>query len=339
MTPVAPKYPISIAPMMDWTTRHYRFFMRQLTKKTLLYTEMITTGAILHGDSERLLSYSPEEHPISLQLGGDNPEDLAKCTKIAQDYGYDEININVGCPSDRVQRGSFGACLMARPELVADCVTAMKSAVDIPVTVKHRIGIDDLDRYEDMYNFVDIVSKSGADRFTVHARKAWLQGLSPKQNRTVPPLRYDDVYKLKQAFPELEIEINGGIATWEQCDEHLKQVDAAMLGRAAYENPYLFATADQHFFGSSDPVLSRHEAVEAMYPYMERWLERDLYLNHITRHMLNLFKGQPGGKFWRRHISENINKAGAGIEVVEAALAGVPEVRPELEPKLAISTD
>lgn len=318
-------YPLSIAPMMDWTDRHYRTFMRQLTKRTLLYSEMVTTGAILHGDKTRHLDFSACEHPLALQLGGDNPADLAECAEIAQDWGYDEINLNVGCPSDRVQNGNFGACLMARPEVVADCVAAMKARVTLPVTVKHRIGIDALDRYEDMANFVNIVAKAKPAKFTVHARIAWLQGLSPKENRNVPPLRYDDVYRLKRDFPEQIIEINGGIKTLTQVQEHLEQVDAVMLGRAAYQDPYLFALADNVIYGENTAVPSRREVVNAMLPYIESMLEQDVYLNHISRHMLQLFAGLPGAKAWKRHISENAHKPGAGVDVLRDALAKVPE--------------
>ncbi len=318
-------HPLSIAPMMDWTDRHYRTFMRQLTKRTLLYTEMVTTGAILHGDKGRHLDFSELEHPLALQLGGDNPAQLAECADIAQAWGYDEINLNVGCPSDRVQNGNFGACLMARPEVVADCVAAMKARVNLPVTVKHRIGIDDLDRYEDMAHFVEVVSPAKPAKFTVHARIAWLQGLSPKENRNVPPLRYDDVYRLKQDFPEQVIEINGGLKTLEHVQHHLKQVDATMLGRAAYQDPYVFALADNLIYGENTPIPSRREVVAAMLPYVEKMLEQSVYLNHISRHMLQLFAGKRGAKAWKRHISENAHKPGAGVKVLIDALAKVPE--------------
>lgn len=311
--------------MMDWTDRHYRFFMRQLTKRTLLYTEMVTTGALLFGDKARHLDYSQEELPLALQLGGDDPQALAKCAQLGEAWGYSEINLNVGCPSSRVQNGNFGVCLMAQPELVARGVEAMRSAVSIPVTVKHRIGVDDLDRYEDMARFVGVVSEAGAERFTVHARKAWLKGLSPKENRTVPPLRYDDVYRLKRAFPQLTIEINGGIKSFEEVHEHLEHVDAAMLGRAAYETPYLFAAADQEFYGTESLAPTRREVVEGMLPYIETWTAKGLYLNRITRHMLNLFAGQPGARAWRRSLSENAHKPGAGAKTVLEALSNVPE--------------
>jgi tRNA-dihydrouridine synthase A len=316
--------PISIAPMMDWTDRHYRFFMRQITKHTLLYTEMVTTGAIIFGDKKRHLDFSPEELPLVLQLGGDDPRALAECAQIAEQWGYSEINLNVGCPSDRVQNGNFGACLMAQPELVAECIVAMKNAVKIPVTVKHRIGIDDIDHYEDMANFVSIVSKAGADRFSVHARKAWLSGLSPKENRTIPPLRYDDVYKLKREFPHLIIEINGGITTLERARHHLNFVDGVMIGRAAYENPYLFATVDQEFYDSSNPAPTQREILEQMLPYIEHWTSQDVYLKHISRHILGLFAGKPGAKAWKRYLSENAHKSDAGVKTILEAMKQVP---------------
>lgn len=267
-------YPLSIAPMMDRTDRHYRYFMRQITRRTLLYTEMVTTAAILHGDQEQLLGFSPEEKPLVLQLGGDNPNHLATCAKIAEDIGYDQVNLNVGCPSDRVQNGNFGACLMAQPELVAKAVEAMQKVVNIPVTIKHRIGIDDQDKYEDMANFVRIVANAGCQHFSVHARKAWLQGLSPKENRTIPPLRYEEVHRLKQEFPQLFIEINGGFKTLTEVKDQLQFVDAVMIGRAAYDHPYLFATADQEIYGEKTPPLTRQEVIEAMYPYLEYWLQK-----------------------------------------------------------------
>lgn len=316
--------PLSIAPMMERTDRHYRYFMRQMTRRTLLYTEMITTAAILHGDREKLLGFSPEEKPLSLQVGGDNPQELAECARIAEDMGYDEINLNVGCPSNRVQNGNFGACLMAQPERVAQAVEAMQKAVDLPVTVKHRIGIDQRDRYEDMAHFVRIVSEVGCRRFTVHARKAWLKGLSPKENRNIPPLRYQDVHRLKQEFPHLFIEINGGITTLEQVQEQLKLVDAVMIGRAAYDNPYLFATVDRDLYGEDVTPPTRREVVVAMLPYIDYWTAKGLKLNAISRHILQLFAGKPGAKAWKRYISENAHRPGAGFEVIGAALAKVP---------------
>lgn len=321
--------------MMDWTDRNYRYFMRQISKKTLLYTEMVTTGAILFGDKARHLDFSEEELPVALQLGGDDPQALAQCAKLGEEWGYTEINLNVGCPSSRVQNGNFGACLMAQPELVSRCVAAMKKAVNIPVTVKHRIGIDELDKYEDMYNFVYTVAQAGADRFTVHARKAWLSGLSPKENRTIPPLRYTDVYKLKQALPELELEINGGIKTLEATKEQLVHVDAVMIGRASYENPYLFALVDQIFYATTDEAPSRQEVVLGMLFYAEQQMQKGKYLNTITRHMLSLFNGKPGAKAWRRIISENVHKQGVSVDLLLDALKVLPEdvlnERPKLE--------
>ena len=317
-------YPLSIAPMMDRTDRHYRYFMRQITRRTLLYTEMVTTAAILHGDQEQLLGFSPEEKPLVLQLGGDNPNHLATCAKIAEDIGYDQVNLNVGCPSDRVQNGNFGACLMAQPELVAKAVEAMQKVVNIPVTIKHRIGIDDQDKYEDMAHFVRIVANAGCQHFSVHARKAWLQGLSPKENRTIPPLRYEEVHRLKQEFPQLFIEINGGFKTLTEVKDQLQFVDAVMIGRAAYDHPYLFATADQEIYGEKTPPLTRQEVIEAMYPYLEYWLKKGVKLNSMTRHFLDLFAQQPGTKAWKRYISENAHLTHAGVEVLEQALKQLP---------------
>lgn len=308
---------------MERTDRHYRYFMRQITRQTVLYTEMVTTAAILHGDRVKLLGFDPEEHPLVLQLGGDDPQDLATCARIAEDWGYDAVNLNVGCPSDRVQSGNFGACLMLQPERVADAIAAMRQAVSIPVTVKHRIGVDERDSYDDLARFVRTVSAAGCEHFIVHARKAWLQGLSPKENRTVPPLRYEEVYRLKREFPQLAIEINGGITNWVQIREHLAQVDAVMIGRAAYDNPYLFAIADRHVFDQPHLPPSRHAVVERMYPYLERWVQDGYKLGSMTRHMLQLFAGQPGTKAWKRHLTEHAYQPNAGIEVVQAALARV----------------
>jgi len=297
---------LSVAPMMDRTDRHFRYFMRRMTRHTLLYTEMVTTGAIIHGDRDQHLAFHPDEHPIALQLGGDDPRDLAQCARIAADYGYDEVNLNVGCPSDRVQSGNFGACLMAEPERVAAGVAAMRAAVDLPVTVKHRIGIDEIDRYEDMARFVRIVAEAGADRFTVHARKAWLQGLSPKENREVPPLRYADVHRLKRELPGLDIEINGGLKTLDAALEQLAHVDAVMVGRAAVDTPYLFAEADRRVFGDADaPVPTREEVALAMIPYLEELVATGDRVHRATRHMLTLFFGVPGTRAWKRVLSEN----------------------------------
>ncbi|WP_081035211.1 tRNA dihydrouridine(20/20a) synthase DusA [Vibrio fluvialis] len=315
---------LSVAPMLDWTDRHCRYFHRLLSSQTLLYTEMVTTGAIIHGKGD-FLAYNEEEHPVALQLGGSNPADLARCAKLAQERGYDEINLNVGCPSDRVQNGRFGACLMAEPDLVAQCVAAMKEVVDIPVTVKTRIGIDDQDSYEFLTNFVTLVSeKGGCEQFTIHARKAWLSGLSPKENREIPPLDYPRAYQLKQDFPHLTIAVNGGVKTLAEAKEHLQHLDGVMIGREAYQSPYLLAEVDQQIFGLDTPVKKRSQLVQEMYPYIEQQLAQGSYLGHITRHMLGMFQNMPGARQWRRHISENAHKAGAGIEVVEQALAKIP---------------
>ncbi|OIQ22859.1 MAG: tRNA dihydrouridine(20/20a) synthase DusA [Vibrio sp. MedPE-SWchi] len=311
--------------MLDWTDRHCRYFHRLMTKETLLYTEMITTGAIIHGKGD-FLTYNEEEHPVALQLGGSNPADLATCAKLAQERGYDEVNLNVGCPSDRVQNGRFGACLMAEPQLVADCVSAMKEVTDMPITVKTRIGIDDHDSYEFLTEFISTVAeKAGCEQFTIHARKAWLSGLSPKENREIPPLDYDRAYQIKKDFSHLSIAVNGGVKTLDETLTHLKHLDGVMVGREAYQNPYLLADVDQQVFGKDTPVMTRHQVVEAMYPYIERQLANGSKLGHITRHMLGLFQGMPGGRQWRRHISENAHKAGSGIDVVETALTKIPK--------------
>lgn len=316
---------LSVAPMLDWTDRHCRYFHRLLSSQTLLYTEMVTTGAIIHGKGD-FLAYNEEEHPLALQLGGSNPTDLAHCAKLAQERGYDEINLNVGCPSDRVQNGRFGACLMAEPQLVADCVAAMKDVVDIPVTVKTRIGIDDMDSYEFLTDFIWLVSeKGGCEQFTIHARKAWLSGLSPKENREIPPLDYPRAYQLKKDFPHLVIAVNGGVKTLTEAKEHLQHLDGVMIGREAYQSPYLLAEVDQQIFGLDTPIKKRSQVVEEMYPYIERELANGAYLGHITRHMLGIFQSMPGARQWRRYISENAHKAGSGIEVVQAALAKIPK--------------
>lgn len=314
----------SIAPMLDWTDRHCRYFHRLMTKNTLLYTEMVTTGAIIHGKGD-FLKFNQEEHPVALQLGGSNPKDLATCAQKAVEYGYDEINLNVGCPSDRVQNGKFGACLMAEPELVAECIAAMNAVVDIPVTVKTRIGIDEQDSYEFLTRFISIVhEQGGAQQFTIHARKAWLSGLSPKENREIPPLDYPRAYQIKRDFPHLDIAVNGGIKTLDEAKQHLQHLDGVMVGREAYQNPYLLAGVDQALFGSTEPVKKRRAIVEQMYPYIEAQLSQGASLGHITRHMLGLFQAMPGARQWRRYISENAHKKGSGIEVVQAALAKIP---------------
>lgn len=308
----------SIAPMLDWTDRHYRYFARLMSSEILLYTEMVTTGAIIHGKGD-YLAYNQQEHPLALQLGGSNSADLATCAKIAAERGYDEINLNVGCPSDRVQSGRFGACLMAEPQLVAECVDAMRSVVDIPVTVKTRIGIDDQDSYEFLTTFIDQVSAAGCDTFIVHARKAWLQGLSPKENREIPELDYQRVYRLKGDYPQLTISINGGVKTLEECAEHLQHLDGVMVGREAYQNPYILAQVDQLLCGINKPVLSRDEVLDRMLPYIEKHLQQGGRLNHITRHMTGLYQGEAGSRAWRRYLSENAHKQGAGIEVIHQA--------------------
>ncbi|MFA0570519.1 MAG: tRNA dihydrouridine(20/20a) synthase DusA [Vibrio gallaecicus] len=320
-----PSSRLSVAPMLDWTDRHCRYFHRLLSQQTLLYTEMVTTGAILHGKGD-FLQYSEQEHPIALQLGGSNPVDLAACAKLAAERGYDEVNLNVGCPSDRVQNGRFGACLMAEPELVADCVSAMKEVADIPITVKTRIGIDDLDSYEFLTQFISTVSeKGGCEQFTIHARKAWLSGLSPKENREIPPLDYERAYQIKKDFPELVIALNGGITTLEDSKEHLKHLDGVMIGREAYHSPFILAEVDQQIFGLDTPIKKRSQVVEEMYPYIERELSNGASLGHISRHMLGLFQSMPGARQWRRYISENAHKKGSGIEVIETALAKIPK--------------
>ncbi|CCN72520.1 tRNA dihydrouridine(20/20a) synthase DusA [Vibrio nigripulchritudo] len=319
-----PMQRFSVAPMLDWTDRHCRYFHRLMSDNALLYTEMVTTGAIIHGKGD-FLAYSEEEHPVALQLGGSNPADLATCAKLAQERGYDEINLNVGCPSDRVQNGRFGACLMAEPDLVAECVAAMREVVDVPVTVKTRIGIDDQDSYEFLTDFVSIVSeKGGCEQFTIHARKAWLSGLSPKENREIPPLDYPRAYQIKKDFPNLTIAINGGIKTLEEAKEHLQHLDGVMIGREAYQSPYILASVDQELFGSDKPIKKRSDIVRSMYPYIEKELSKGTYLGHMTRHMLGLFQSMPGARQWRRYISENAHKKGSGLEVVETALAKIP---------------
>lgn len=327
-------WPVSVAPMMDWTDRHYRYFMRQITRHTLLYSEMKTTGAVLFGNREKILGFSPLEKPLALQLGGDDPAELAECAAIAEEMGYDEVNLNVGCPSERVQRGNFGACLMAEPELVASCLKAMREAVSIPVTVKHRIGIDGLEDYEDLKRFVSVVAASGCDRFIVHARIARLQGLNPKENRTVPPLRYEEVYRLKEDFPGLTIEINGGIKSPEETFTHLKWVDGVMIGRAAYENPYLFATVDSLFYEDQRLPPTRREILEALIPYLEEQICAGVFPRHITRHILGLFHGRPGASFWKRCLSENAPGPETTAALLQEALRGIPaeilDERPEL---------
>ncbi len=311
---------------MDWTDRHCRYLLRLITRHSLLYTEMVTTSAILHGNHDRFLRFNGCEHPVALQLGGSNPEELAECARIGANYGYDEINLNVGCPSNRVQSGRFGACLMAEPELVADCVAAMQARVAVPVTVKTRTGIDDRDSYEELARFIQCVrEQGGCEVFIIHARKAYLEGLSPKENRTVPPLNYEYAYRIKRQFPDLVIIVNGGIQDLEATEPHLKVADGVMLGRAAYHNPYLLAQVDARIFNDPHPVSTREEIVNRMLPYIERELNEGVLLKHITRHMLGLFQGMPGARYWRRHLSEVAPRAGAGPEVVAAALEKMAE--------------
>ncbi|MEE9358338.1 tRNA dihydrouridine(20/20a) synthase DusA [Candidatus Vondammii sp. HM_W22] len=315
---------ICIAPMLDWTDRYFRYFLRLISRHTLLYSEMITTGALLHGDTHRHLDFNPEEHPLALQLGGSNPDALAKCTLLGSQWGYDEINLNVGCPSDRVQAGKFGASLMAKPSLVADCIKAMRDAADIPVTIKHRIGIDNLDSYQSLTDFVGKVTDAGCQTFIVHARKAWLKRLSPKENREVPLLQYDTVYQLKTDFPKLEIIINGGISTLEQTEQHLAHVDGVMIGREAYHNPWLLAEADRRLFDDNHPIPSRHSIIERLMPFVEMELSVGVPISRTTRHILGLFQGEPGARAWRRHLSENAYRKGAGTEVILEAAGKVP---------------
>lgn len=320
----------SVAPMMDWTTRDYRVLARMLTRRALLYTEMVTTGALLHGrPRERFLGYDAIEHPIALQLGGSDPGELAECAAIAEEWGYDEVNLNVGCPSDRVQNNLIGACLMGHPDKVAKAVRAMRDAVSIPVTVKCRIGIDEQDEDADLERFIRQVADAGCEVFIVHARKAWLQGLSPRENRDVPPLNYPRVHRLKASRPELHIGINGGIRTLDACREQLEHVDSVMVGREAYQNPWLLAGIDEALYGTPGPAISRHQAARAMREYITRRLEEGARLNHVTRHLLGLFQGCPGGRRFRRHLSENAHREGAGLEVFDAALDMVPEIEIE----------
>jgi tRNA-dihydrouridine synthase A len=308
---------ISVAPMLDWTDRHFRYFIRLISKHALLYTEMVTTGAILYGKGD-YLGFDAREHPLALQLGGSDPEAMAECAARAQEVGYDEVNINVGCPSDRVQNGRFGACLMAEPQTVADCVRAMNQVVSIPVTVKSRIGVDDMDEYQHLTDFVRAVAEAGCDTFIIHARKAWLKGLSPKENREIPPLMYDRVYRLKQEFPHLHISINGGVKTLEQAQQHLQYQDGVMIGREAYTNPYLLAEVDRRFYGDNHELAERFEVLSAMVPYIDREVAAGARPWHIARHMLGLFQGQPGGRIWRRHLSQQGRYATSGQLLLDA---------------------
>lgn len=309
--------------MMERTDRHYRYFMRQITRHTLLYTEMVSVRALLQGKREKFLAFSALERPLALQLGGDDPQELAECSRMAADWGYTEVNLNVGCPSDRAQDSRIGACLMAHPQLVARCVEAMRKAVDLPVTVKHRIGIGGRERYEDLVHFVRTVAQAGCDRFIVHARIA-LQGLDPHQNRTIPPLRYADVYRLKTECPELVIEINGGVKTLEEVRTHLRSVDGVMIGRAAYENPYLLARVDSLFFDQTRRPVSRREVIEAMIPYVECWAGRGLPPHAILRHMRGLFAHRPGARAWRQLLSTP-HRQESGTALLRRALQQIPD--------------
>lgn len=312
-----------LAPMMDWSDTHCRYFWRLLTKKAFLYTEMVTTPALIHGDKKRFLDFHPIEHPLALQLGGSDPKELALCARMAEDWGYDEVNLNCGCPSDRVQNNKIGACLMAEPELVADCIDAMQQAVSIPVTVKHRIGIDHQDDYEDMKNFVSSIAATGCKTFIVHARKAWLKGLSPKENREIPPLDYNKVIQLKQEFPQLNIVINGGITNLQQSQTLLDSLDGVMIGREAYSNPYLLAEVDQQLFGMTNSIHSREEIFSEFMDYCEFQLNKGLKLSHMTRHVLGLFQGQAGARSFRRVLSEKAPRPNAGMDVLTEAIDAI----------------
>lgn len=312
---------VCVAPMMKWTDRHDRFFLRLISRRAVLYAEMLTTGAVLNGDRERLLGFDPAEHPVALQFGGNDPAALAACAEIAADFGYDEVNLNVGCPSDRVRSGAFGACLMADPALVARCVAAMADASALPVTVKTRIGIDDQDSYAFLREFVGTVADAGCATFIIHARKAVLGGLTPKQNREIPPLRYEQVYRLKRDFPALEIIINGGVDSIAAAQAHLETVDGVMIGRAAYQNPYLLAAVDQVFYDAEPTPLARHDVVEALLPYITAQIERGTPLHAMSRHILGLFQGVRGGRAWRRHLSTYGPRPNADADVVRTAAA------------------
>ena len=313
---------LCVAPMLDWTDRHCRYFHRLLAPDALLYTEMVTTGALIHGDRARHLAYNPEEHPLALQLGGSEPADLAACAKMAESAAYDEVNLNVGCPSDRVQKGRFGACLMREGALVRDCVAAMRDAVGIAVTVKTRLGVDEHDSYDFFSDFVGTVAQSGCGTFIVHARKAWLSGLSPKQNREVPPLHYDRVSRLKSEHPELEIILNGGIGTAEEAQQWLAEFDGVMIGRAAYQSPWILARLQQDVFGR-EGVPDRAGAVREMTAYLQRQVGQGLPAQHVTRHVLGLFQGRPGAKRWRRYLSEHAHREPGNAGILEDALAAM----------------
>lgn len=316
---------LSVAPMMDCTDRYARYLLRLITARTLLYTEMVPAAAIVHGRVDLFLAFHPQEHPVAVQFGGSEPRELAECARWAHRYGYDEVNLNVGCPSDRVQSGRFGACLMAEATRVGDCVAAMTEASPLPVTVKTRIGIDDMDSWEFLRDFVGSVAERGCGSFAIHARKAWLQGLSPKQNREIPALDYERVYRLKAAFPDLEIALNGGVTTLDEACAHLQRVDGVMIGREAYHNPFMLAEADRRIFGIDRAVPSRREILEAYLPFVDEQMRLGTPLNAMSRHVLGLFQGVPGARAWRRYISENAHLPGAGPEVLEAAAARVQD--------------
>ncbi|CAB1274365.1 tRNA dihydrouridine(20/20a) synthase DusA [Candidatus Nitrosacidococcus tergens] len=303
MYPQNLNHKISVAPMMGWTDRHCRYFLRLISHHVLLYTEMVTTGALIYGDQNRFLTYSDKEHPIALQLGGSNPRDLALCTHMAVDYGYDEVNLNIGCPSPRVQSGSFGACLMKEPDLVAECISEMVQVSRIPITVKTRIGVDHYDSYEFLSQFITKIAQAGCKTVILHSRKAWLYGLSPKENREIPPLCYETVYRIKQDFPQLRIVLNGGVITLEDVHAHLKQVDGVMIGRVAYNNPYLLSKVDQILYDNEHPIPTRHEIMEAFLPYIERQLKQGTKLVTVIRPTLGLFQSIPRGRIWRRSLS------------------------------------
>ena len=319
---------LSVAPMMDWTDRHCRYFLRLFNRHVQLYTEMVTTGALLHADKHRFLRFAEQEHPVILQLGGADPTDLARCSQFAEDYGYDAVNLNVGCPSDRVQKNKIGACLMAEPNLVADCISTMQAVVKIPVTIKHRIGIDELNSYENLYKFVETVAQTGCQTFIVHARIAILQGLSPKENREIPPLRYHDVYQLKKDFPHLDIQINGGIKTVDDIQQHWQHTDGVMIGREAYHNPYILAQALK-FWGEDTPTP--HQILENFLPFMEQELANGVPLMQMTRHILGLFQGMTGARRWRQHLSTYAHQKHQGIELVKEAASFVQKsTQPEI---------
>ncbi|MDF1522675.1 MAG: tRNA dihydrouridine(20/20a) synthase DusA [Trueperaceae bacterium] len=332
--PRGPARPFSVAPMMDWTDRHYRRFVRGLTRRALLYTEMVTAAAVLHGDRERLLGFDEVEHPVAVQLGGDDPAALAEAARAAVAWGYDEVNLNVGCPSDRVQRGRFGACLMAHPEVVAEAVRALRQAVAVPVTVKHRLGIDDLDGDAHLHGFVAALVDAGVDRVVVHARKAWLEGLSPKENRTVPPLQHERVVALKRAFPGLRVETNGGVRDLDAVRAHLRTVDGVMVGRAAYEDSFVLAGVDAAVFGE-EARPSRAEAVAAYLPYVEARRCAGTPLPPLVKPLIGLARGARGGRSWRRTLSEGSVRPGAGPELIERALAALPDEVRDARPDAA----